>query len=143
MEAGGWPPSSYKWRGGGPPVAHLLPNAACFFFSLLASLSCCIPMAPTKRFLAAEKGKARQEGPGSPPPKRGRGRPRKHAATPAMAPRGRGRTPSGTGVILGGLSGVSPHSEGHSRWGSPCTEGRRVVVTWPPRPRFHSTEVLP
>nr|XP_020193167.1 uncharacterized protein LOC109778997 [Aegilops tauschii subsp. strangulata] len=82
-------------------------------------------MVPTKRFSATEKGMARQEGPGSPPPppKRGRGRPRKHIVTPAVAPWGRGRTPSGTGVVLGGRSGASSRGGGHSRWGSPCTEG--------------------
>ena len=81
-------------------------------------------MALVKRFSVAEKGKARQEGPGSPPPKRGRGRPRKHPATPAVAPRGRGGGPL--------------HGDGR-----PVGEGRRVVDTQPPRPRFHSAEVLP
>ena len=42
-------------------------------------------IAPSRRFSVAEKGKARQVEPASPPPKRGRGRPRKHpVATTAV-----------------------------------------------------------
>ena len=85
-------------------------------------------MAPSKRFSAAEKGKAPREGPGSPAPKRGRGRPRKHTMTPAMGPRSRG----GAVARGGGCSGR----------GSPVDEVRHAVVARPPRPRFHSAEVL-
>src|SRR4051812_28276715 len=100
-------------------------------------------MAPTKRFSAEDKGKACQEGPDSPPPKRGCGRPRKHSAAPDVAPQGRGCTPSGAGVALGGRGGVSSCGGGCSRQSSPCAEGRRAMVTRPPRPRFDSAEVLP
>ena len=86
-------------------------------------------MAPSKRFSAAEKGKAPREGPGSPAPKRGHGRPRKHTMTPAMAPRSRG--------------GAAARGGGRSGRDSPVDEGRRAVVARPPRPRFHSAEVLP
>src|SRR3954463_7181566 len=80
-------------------------------------------MAP-KRFSAAEKGKASRAGPDSPPAKRGRGRPRKHPAVPAVAPRG--------------------HRGGSPRGGErPAAEGRQAVVARPPRPRFRSAEVLP
>ena len=71
-----------------------------------------------------EKRKARREGPDSPLPKRGRGRPHKHPVIPAMAPRGRGcDLLRGDGSLVG--------------------EGRRAVAARPPRPRFHSAEVLP
>ena len=86
-------------------------------------------MAPSKRFSATEKGKAPREGPGSPVPKRGRGCPRKHTATPAAAPRSRG--------------GSAAHGRGRSGRGSPVDEGRRAVVARPPRARFHLAEVLP
>ena len=82
------------------------------------------PMAPPKRFSAAEKGKARQEGPDSPPTKRGRGRPHKHPASPVVASRGRGGGP---------LCGDE----------RPVTDGRHVMAARPPRPRFRSAEVLP
>ena len=85
-------------RGSGAPVTHHFLHSFCFFF--LASLLAATLMVPAKRFSAAEKGKARQEGPGSPPPKRGRGRSRKHAASPAMAPRGSGGAPRMAGVAL-------------------------------------------
>ena len=55
---------------GRAPVTHLFLHSARFFFFLLATL-----MALVKMFSAADKGEARKEGPGSPPPKRGRGRP--------------------------------------------------------------------
>ena len=86
-------------------------------------------MALSKRFSAAEKGKAPREGPGSPAPKRGHGRPRKHAAAPAVAPGSRGRAAA----------------RGRSRFGrgSPVNERRRAVVARPPRPRVHLAEVLP
>ena len=86
-------------------------------------------MVPTKRFSAAEKGKARQEGPGSPPPKRGRGGPHKHTATPTVAVRGRGDAPS--------RGGSRPCR------GSPVNEGRCAMVARPPRSRFHSADAFP
>ena len=104
----------YKcWRAQAPTVQ--LPP--CFFPSPLSSCSSC-PMAPP------EKGKARRQGPDSPPPKRGRGRPRKHPLTPAATSRGRG--------------GDLPHGDERL-----AGEGRCVVTARPPRPRFHSAEVLP
>ena len=81
-------------------------------------------MAPIRQFSTEEKGKARREGPDSPPAKRGRGRPRKHPATPAKTARGLGGGPSlGGGHFIGG--------------------GRSDAAARPPRPRFHSAEVLP
>ena len=76
-----------------------------------------------KRLSAAEKGKARQEGPGPSPPKRGHDRPRKPTATPAMAPHGCGGSRPGRG--------------------SPIDEVSHAVVARPPWPRFHSAEVMP
>jgi len=59
-------------------------------------------MAQPKRYSAAEKGKARREGPDSPPPKHGRGRLRKHPVSPAAAPRGRGcNLKCGDGRLVG------------------------------------------
>lgn len=109
-------------------VAHLFLLRLPISSSLLMLLAA-PPMAPVKRFSAAEKGKARQEGPGSPPTKRGRNLPRKHPATPDVASRGRGGGPSRGG--------------GRPSRGSPVGGGRRVVAARPPRPRFHSVEVLP
>ena len=86
-------------------------------------------MAPSKKFSVAEKGKAPREGPGSPAPKRGRDRPRKHTTTPAVAPCSRG--------------GAAARGGGRSGRGSPVDEGRRAMVAQPPRPRFHSVEVPP
>ena len=81
-------------------------------------------MAPSRRFSAAEKGKARQVEPASPPPKRGRGRPREHPVATTAAPRGRGDDfQRGDGRIA-------------------VAEGRAPVAP-PPRPRFRAAEVLP
>src|SRR3954471_4506430 len=78
----------------------------------------------SKRFSAVEKGKASRAGPDSPPAKRGRGRPRKHPAVPAAAPRG--------------------HRDGSPRGGErSAAKGRQAVTARPPRPRFRSAEVLP
>ena len=78
----GWPSLAINGEGAEPPLP-ISSSLACFFF--LAPLLAVPPMAPRRKFSAAEKGKAPREGPGSPAPKRGRGRPRKHAASPAMA----------------------------------------------------------
>ena len=119
----GWPSFAINGEGAEPPspISSLL---VCFF--LLAPPP--VAMAPSKRFSAAEKGKAPREGPGSPAPKRGRGCPRKHAATPAVAHR-RGGT-----AVRGG---------DHPIHGGSADEGRRAMVARPPRPRFHSAEVSP
>ena len=81
-------------------------------------------MAQPKSISAAEKGKARQEGPDSPPTKRGQGRPRKHPTAPAAASRGRGSSPLRSG-------------------GRPAAIERYAGAVRPPRPRFRSAEVLP
>ena len=91
----------------------------------------------------AEKGKASKEGPASPPPKRGHGRPRKHPATPAVAPRELGCASPRVGVSLGAQGGTSSHGRGHRPRGSPHDEGRHAVVTRPPRPCFSLLDVLP
>ena len=111
MGADGWPSPaiSTDWRA----PFQFIPPCFSFFF-----------MAPSRRFSAAEKGKARQAGPDSPPTKRGRGRPRKHPAVSAMASRGHGG-----GSLRGGER--------------PVAEGRLAVAARPPRPRFRSAEVLP
>ena len=75
-----------------------------------------------------EKGKAPREGPGSPAPTRGRGRPRKHAVTPAVA-HCRG--------------GAATRGGGHPSHGGPADEGRRAMVARPPGLRIHSAEVSP
>src|SRR4051812_11366754 len=81
-------------------------------------------MAPPKRSLAAEKGKAHPAGRASPPTKHDRGRPRKHLAAPVVASRGHGG-----GSLHGGER--------------PVADGRHVVAARPPKPRFRSAEVLP
>ena len=113
-------------RGTEPP-SPISSHSARFF--PLAPLLAAMPMAPSKRFSAAEKGKAPREGPGSPAPKRGRGRPRKHTATPV--------------AVLHSRGGAASRGRGRPSHGSPVDKGRRAVVARPPRPRFHSAEVLP
>ena len=81
-------------------------------------------MAPARRFSAKEKGKARQVEPASPPPKRGRGHPRKHPVATTAAPRGRG--------------GDLQHSNRRI-----AAAGGRAPAARPPRPRFCTAEVLP
>ena len=103
------------------PISSLL---SCSF--LLAPSLAVTPMATRRKFSAAEKGKAPREGPGSPAPKRGRGRPRKHAATPAVAHCRGGATARGVG---------------HPSHGGPVDEGRHTMVARPPRPSFHTAEV--
>lgn len=95
-------------------------------------------MAPSRRLSATEKAKAPKEGPDSPPPKRGRVLPRKYATTPAVAPRGRGRSHSKEGAASGGLVGTSSYGGGRCGHGSRCEQARRAVATRPPRPRSHS-----
>ena len=81
-------------------------------------------MAQSRRFSAAEKGKARRVEPASSPPKRGRGRPRKHPVVSTAAPRGRGDD--------------SQHGDGRT-----VASGECASVVCPPRPRFRAAEVLP
>src|SRR4051812_28049803 len=80
----GWPSFAINGEGAEPPLP-ILSLLACFV--LLTPLLTVPSMAPRKKFSAAEKGKTPREGPGSSAPKRGSGRPRKHAATPAVAHR--------------------------------------------------------
>ena len=77
MEVGGWPSSTISTERRVP--FQFIPARFSFFF-----------MAPSRRFSATEKGKARQVEPTSPPPKRGRGRPRKHPVATSADPRGQG-----------------------------------------------------
>ena len=118
VEAGGWPPSAICTERREP--FQFTPSC----YSPSPSWPLAIPMAPPKRFSTAKKGKARQEGPGSPPAKRGRGRPRKHPTAPAAASRGRGNSPLRSG-------------------GRPAAIERYAGAARPPRPRFRSAEVLP
>ena len=124
MGGAGWPSSAINGEGAEPPS----PISSWFtcFFLLAPSLEV---MAPLKGFSAAEKGKAPRERLGSPPPKQGRGHPRKHVVTPAMAPGSRG--------------GAAMRGRSRSGRGSPVDERRCAVVARPPRPRFHASEVLP
>src|SRR3954469_11819162 len=65
-------------------------------------------MAPSRKYSAAEKGKALRVGPASPPPKRGRGRPRKHLVAAPVASDGHGdgsRRGGGRAAVAGGTSG--------------------------------------
>ena len=80
-------------------------------------------MAPPRKFSAAEKGKARQVESSSPPPKRGRGRPRKHPVASWAASRGRGGGPLRSDERLAMVGG-------------------RVPAVRPPRTRLHTVEVL-
>src|SRR3954462_3945379 len=85
---------------------------------------CFSSMAPSRRFSAAEKGKALQVEPAYPPPKRGRGRPRKH---PVAAP-----------VAFSG------HGHGSQRGGGrAAVAGGRAWVARSPRSRFRAAQVLP
>ena len=99
-------------RGAEPP-SPISSSLACFFAPLLAVP----PMAPRRKFSAAEKVKAPREGPSSSAPKRSRGRPRKHTATPAVA-HCRG--------------GAAARGGGHPSHGGPVDEGRRAMVVRPP-----------
>src|SRR4051812_42983714 len=72
--------------------------------------------------LGYEKGKALQVEPASPPPKRGRGRPRKH---PVAAP-----------VAFSGHGDGSQHGGGRA-----AVAGGRAWVACSPRPRFRATHV--
>ena len=103
--------ASYKYGSARALPVH--PPCSSFFF-----------MAPSRRFLAAEKGKARQVEPASPPPKRGRGRPRKHPVASTAAPRGRGDD--------------FQHGDGRT-----AAVGGRALVARSTRPRFRAAEVLP
>src|SRR3954469_12132936 len=93
-------------------------------FQSISPCSCFSSMAPSRRFSAAEKGKALQVEPASPPPKRGRGRPRKHPVAATAASRGRGDG--------------SQHGDGRA-----VAAGGRALVARSPRPRFRVAEVLP
>ena len=97
-------------------------------------------MAPTRMFLASEKGKAPKEGPDSPPPKRGRGRPRKHAATAVTVPRGSGRGFSGSDGVAGERRGVSPLGGGGRGRGGLGGAGGRTAPIRPPRQQLHSSD---
>src|SRR3954467_8089797 len=67
-----------------PPVhLSLLPPLPQFLLHLGV-------MAPSRKYSAAEKGKALQVGPASSPPKRGRGRPRKPPVAARVASNGHG-----------------------------------------------------
>ena len=81
-------------------------------------------MAPSRRFSAAEKGKACQAEHASPLPKRGRGRPRKHPVATTAAPRGHGD--------------AFQHGGGQTTATRGCAPAAR-----PPMPRFRAAEVLP
>ena len=81
-------------------------------------------MAPSRRFSAAEKGKACQAEHASPLPKRGRGRPRKHPVATTAAPRGRGDAFQRGGGRIAAAGGCAPAAR-------------------PPMPRFRAAEVLP
>src|SRR4051812_37583395 len=74
--------------------------------------------------LGRREGKARQVEPASPPPKRGRGRPRKHPVATTAVPRGRGDD--------------FQHGDGRT-----AAAGGRASVARSPRPRFRAAEVLP
>ena len=113
-------------RRGEAPVAHLFLLRSLLPPRFIASSD---THGACKEVLGRKEGEGPSGGAGSLPPKRGRGRPRKHAATPAVAPRGRG-----------GASTRGGSRPGH---GSPVDEGRRAMVARPPRSRFHSVEVLP
>ena len=84
---------------------------------------------------SCEEALSRREGESSPrgawltAAQEGARSPRKHTTTPAVAPRSCG--------------GASSRGGSHPGHGSPVDEVRRAVVAWPPRPRFHSAEVLP
>ena len=125
------------WEGIAPHPSFFRLAPACFSPLRLA------PMVSPKRFSAAEKGKASKEGPASPPPKRGRGRPRKHPAVPPAASRGRGRAPPKGSVAPGARDGTSSRGGGYRPRSSPHDEGRRAVIVRPPRPRFSLLDVLP
>ena len=114
---GGWPSLAIS-MGLREPLQSI---PYCYSFS--SSWLLAIPIAPPKRFSAAEKGKARPAGPDSPPTKRGRGRPRKHPAVPVVASRGHGG-----GSLRGGER--------------PVADGGHAMGVRPPRPRFRSAEVL-
>ena len=111
MGANGWPAPVISTDRRAP--FQFIPPCFSFFF-----------MAPSRRFSAAEKGKARQVEPASPPPKRGRGRPRKHPVASTVAPRGRGDD--------------FQHGDGRT-----AAAGGRTSVACPPRPHFRAAEVLP
>src|SRR3954467_1861817 len=101
------------------PLVHL---------SLLPPLPQFLPrlgvMAPSRKYSAAEKGKALRVGPASPSPKRGRRRPRKH---PVAAP-----------VASDGLGDGSRRGGGRA-----AVAGGHVWGTRSPRPRFRAAQVLP
>ena len=111
--------SSYKYGMARAALVHL-PLLLLLFFAPTARYL----HGSAKMFSAAEKGKARQEGNYSPPTKRGRGRPRKHPASPVVASRGRG------GGSLRGDERL-------------VIDGRHAMAARPSRPRFRSAEVQP
>ena len=124
------------------PPTHLHLLTACSFFFLLISPSCRSVHGTDEKVLQDGKGKAPKEGPGSPPPKRGRRRPRKYAATMVVDPRGRGHTSSRAGVASGSYGGASPRSVSCRGRGSSCDWGRHAVVARPPRSRSHSADAF-
>ena len=89
-----------------------------------------------RRGRLARRGPARHRLRGAWPPPQAR-------RDPCCGSSGGGRTPLGTGAVLGGRSGASSHGGGRSRRSSPCAKGRRVVVARPPWSCFHLAEVLP
>ena len=103
--------ASYKYGSARALPVH--PPCFSFFF-----------MAPSRRFSAVEKGKAHQVEPASPPPKRGRGRPRKHPVATTAAPRGRGDAFQRGGGRIAAAGGCAPAAR-------------------PPMLRFRAAEALP
>ena len=93
-------------------------------------------MAPLRKSSAAERGKGVKELV-SPPLKRGRGRPHKHAATDMIVPWGSGRGFSGSGRATNKRRGASPlGGGGRGRGGA----GGRPAPNRPPRRQLHSSD---
>ena len=142
VEADGWPSLaiSTEWC---EPLQSI---PSCYSF--LSSRLLATPMALPKRFSAAEKVKARQEGPDSPPAKRGQGLPRKHPTASAAASRGRGSSP----LLGGGCSIADERYAGAARPHRPCSRSAEVLPefvvwsadptsTWLQLPRFFVGEL--